>query len=190
MTPFITKTKFTVSSNKSPSMKETIKSNNNIKPGIHKKKSRNQQRQNSLLWSQNNSTGGRRRKTKPENGKSFENHSPGTIALTPPVSPLYNNLHTSGFALHYTDPEPESLMSCQADEGQTIWSNGNPSSEAIDDLVSEHFRNCGVNPLCSETVGYNETFHYGEPEPFSAHDRLDGKYTLSHQVRIRSSYIT
>ena len=188
MTPFITRTKFTVSSNKMSARDEAVKnkSKNNFKSTIQKRKRLNQRRPNSLPWSLNTQTSGRR-KTKVENGKGFENHSPGTTALTPPVSPPYNlqNGHPSGVSLYYSDAPSESCMDYQPVATNVTTSGGNPSPEAIDDLVSEHFRNCGVNPSSSdrEPVEYGDMLHCNEQEHF-ARCRLENRFTLGHQVRI------
>ncbi len=102
--------------------------------------------------------------------RDYKNHSPGTTALTPPVSPLYNLQHgqsSAGVALYYSEQQPtEEIMDFYGYERIQGSVAVQPSPETIDDLVSEHFRNCGVNPSSSGSADYDEVFHDQEHYAF------------------------
>ena len=54
-----------------------------------------------------------------------------------------------------------------------------PNHEDIDDLVSQHFRNCGVNPSSSGAADYDEVFHNQEHYPFG---HVNDRYPVMQQV--------
>ena len=179
MTSFSTKTKFTVSATKTDNYNNNLKPKQNPKPVPQRRKSVNNQRLSSLSWSQN----GRRRKRKMEDISDFKNHSPGTTAMTPPLSPLYslqNGQSSTCVAWYYSDPQPTGdFVGYNGLEGTSLAVQ--PSPEAIDDLVSEHFRNCGVNLTSSGPADYNEMFP--NDQGHFPYDHTHNGYPIMHQVK-------
>lgn len=108
----------------------------------------------------------------------YRHHSPGTAALTPPVSPLYNLQGGQSVAWYYSDQQATGeIVDLYGYDGTK--EPVKPSPEAIDDLVSEHFRNCGVPPSSCTSPDYNDV----------AHDHVDcvfghvaNQYSVMHQV--------
>lgn len=182
MTSFSTKTKFTVSATKAAKTDINIQPQHNSKPATQRKKST---KPSSLCsWSQS----GRKRKRKVDEGSNYKNHSPGTTALTPPVSPLYNlqNGQTSaGVAWYYSDQKPTGeITDVYGYEGIKRSIAVQPSPEDIDDLVSQHFRNCGVNPSSSGSADYDEVFHDQEHYGFS---HVANRYPVMQQAQVSNS---
>ena len=96
-----------------------------------------------------------------DDASEYENHSPGTTALTPPVSPLYSLQRgqpaTNVSQLYYSEQlSTEDIVDFHGYGRESVAIQ--PSQETIDDLVSEHFRNCGVNPSSSATAECNQVF--------------------------------
>ena len=120
-------------------------------------------------------------------GEEYKNHSPGTIALTPPVSPLYNlNNGQSSLSApcYYSDHQPtRDIVDFYGYEGIRKSDGVEPTPEDIDDLVSEHFRNCGVNPSSSGSANYDEVFHNQEHYTF---DHVAHRYPIVPPVRHQS----
>jgi hypothetical protein len=111
----------------------------------------------------------------------YENHSPGTTALTPPVSPSYTLQQSSkNVSLYYSEQQAtEEILDFYAYEKEPASVSMQPSQETIDDLVSEHFRNCGVNPSSSSATTYNQGFADHEHFAFGHAAR----YPVMQQVR-------
>lgn len=90
------------------------------------------------------------------NDSKYKHLSHEITPLTPPVSPLFNmqNGPTVPTAWYYADTQPRTL-DFQRFQMNNIPNIVQPSPERIDYLVSEHFRNCGVNPSLSGPVDVN-----------------------------------
>ena len=118
-------------------------------------------------------------------GEDYKDHSPGTAALTPPVSPLYNlhREHSSiSAACYYSENQTTGeITDFYGYEGIRESGEVEPTPEDIDDLVSEHFRNCGVNPSSSGSANYNEMFHNQESYSF---DHVANRYPIIPQVKL------
>ena len=183
MTSFSTKTKFTVPTTKSAKIdiNNNIKCKHNSKPVNQRKKSTSQ-RPRSLSWIQN----GRRRKRKVDDASEYDNHSPGSTALTPPVSPLYSLQHgqpATNSYLYYSEQQvTEDIVDFHGYRRESVAIQ--PSQETIDDLVSEHFRHCGVNPSSSATAECNQVFVDQEHYEF---DHV-ARYPVMQQVSASNTY--
>ena len=104
--------------------------------------------------------------------------------MTPPVSPLCN-LHSgqpsNSVSWYYSDA-PLEAMDFNEFEAITSPRAVQPSHEAIDDLVSEHFRNCGVNPDTTGSAEYDDVFRDQEHYAF---DHVTNRHSVMHQVIFR-----
>ncbi|XP_046859371.1 DNA-binding protein RFX6-like [Xenia sp. Carnegie-2017] len=148
MSTFSTKTKFTVSAARSRPAENV---NAKARPSCRGKR-RTSFKNDQCSWSQNNT----KPKRKLINDSKYKHLSHEITPLTPPVSPLFNmqNGPTVPTAWYYADTQPRTL-DFQRFKMNNIPNIVQPSLERIDYLVSEHFRNCGVNPSLSGPVDVN-----------------------------------